>query len=167
MTDRKPIFRAEALEHRARLQVPGSLIKAGQRWTSWAFWALLSLVVLGIVAGSQIEIDRYALGTTATDSEGRVVVLVPAALAPEVAPGRPVTLDNTTATVVSSSTDLLYPSEVKKRYGIDVAVPSVPVLTSATAAQGDSGTARVLVESESLIVALIPGLKGLLGRGDG
>jgi hypothetical protein len=165
MTDRgETLFRAEALEHRAQAQTPGNALRVGPRWTRWAFWALLVLVIAAIAAASLIDIERYATGTTAADDEGRVVVLVPAALAPDVATGRPVTIGEHAGKVVSSGGELLYPPDVKDRYGVDVAVPSVALVTSTRAADTMPGTARVLVESEPAIVALIPGLKGLLGE---
>jgi hypothetical protein len=166
MTTGSDIFRTEALEHKQRPEEHGGLVRLGPQWTTWAFWGLLALVAVGLIAAAQVHIDRFARGATASDDKGRVVVLVPAALAPEVAAGRPVDLGTTKATVVSSGRSVLYPAEVKDRYGIDVAVPSVPVVTSATAGGDTAGTARVLVESEPLIVALVPGLKALFGDDD-
>jgi hypothetical protein len=167
MTERTDIFRPEALEHRARAEAAGNVVRIGPRWTTGAFWALIVLAVGAIVAASQIHVDRYARGATATDDAGRVVILVPAALAPEVASGRPVDLGGARAEVVSSGHSVLYPSEIEDRYGIDVAVPSIPVTTSARAGEETPGTARVLVESEPVIVALVPGLKALFGGDDG
>jgi hypothetical protein len=69
--------------------------------------------------------------------------------------------------VVSSGEEVLSPSEVKALYGIDVAAPSIPVTTSASADGAQAGTARVLVESENLLVALVPGLKVLFGDDGG
>lgn len=167
MSDRPTIFRPEALEHRTRGPRQGGVIRLAPRWTGWAFWALIALVVTALGVASQIEIERYASGTTTVDRHGQIVVLVPAALAPQVAPGRLVDLGTSTAEVVSSGDTILYPAEMKERYGIDVAVPSVALVTSATAADETDEAARVLVESEPLIVALVPGLKALVGAGDG
>lgn len=164
MTDRSGIFRPEALEHRRRPEEAGDLVKLGPRWTTGAFWLLLILFAAGLVAATQIRIDRYATGATAS-KDGRVVVLLPAALAPEVAPGRPVDLGRTTAEVVSSG-EVLDPSEINDRYGIEAAAPSIPLITSAPAGD-ERGSARVLVESENLLVALVPGLKVLSGSNDG
>jgi hypothetical protein len=163
MSDRPGIFRSEALEHRERGEAQGRVARIGPRWTGWAFWALLVLVTVGVIAATQIHLDRYARGPTATDAAGRVVVLVPAALAPDVTPGRPVDLGSSSAKVVSSTQSVLYPPEIESRYGIEVAVPSIAVVTSATATEGTSGSGRVLVESEPVIVALVPGLEALFG----
>jgi hypothetical protein len=163
MAKRPEIFRPEALAQRERADAAGSVVKLGPRWTTWAFWALIGLVLVGFVGATQIHIDRYARGATAIDERGRVVVLVPAALAPDVAPGRPVDLGAARAEVASSRTAVLYPPDIKERYGIDVAIPSVAVVTTAHGGDDTPGTARVLVESEPVIVALVPGLKALFG----
>ena len=166
MTDRPDIFRPEAIEHRKRPEAPGDLVRIGPRWTTVAFWILLLLFAAGIAVATQIQVERYARGPTASDALGRVVVLVPAALAPDVAPGSPVDTGGTTGEVVSAGETVLYPTEVKERYGIDVAAPSIPLVTSASNAEAEVGTARVLVEKENLLVALVPGLKVLFGDGD-
>jgi hypothetical protein len=162
MAQRDGIFRQEALAEHGKARVRGGVVRIAPGWTTWAFYALLALVGAALVAGSAIRIDRYAQGPTALDG-GRVVVLLPASLAPEVAPGRPVDLRGTEARVVEFRDAVVYPSEARARYGVEVSVPSVAVVTSATGAAAES--ARVLVESERAIVALIPGLEALFGSG--
>lgn len=166
MSERAPIFRPEALEHRASQRGPGDVVRVAPRWTSWAFYGLIALFVSSLVAASLIEIDRYATGTTTTDPQGRVVVLLPASLAADVAQGRPVDLGAETARVVSTGNRVLYPTDVRRIYGLDVSVPSVEVVTSAGGSDSTPGSARVLVESSPVIVALVPGLKALFGDED-
>jgi hypothetical protein len=120
-----------------------------------------------MIVATQIEVERFARGPTATDDQGRVVVLIPAALAPDVARGSPVDIGGTEAEVTSAGETVLYPTEVKSLFGIDVASPSVSLVTSAPADTVAAGTARVLVEKENLMVALVPGLKVLFGDDDG
>lgn len=162
-----PTFREEAVAHRSRRQGPGGLIKLSPGWTNWAFYSIIALFVAALIAASIIEIDRYADGTTVADPEGRVVVLLPAALAPEVDEGNPVELRTEEAVVVSFEDRVLYPPEIKRRFGIETGTPSVAVVTSADPAQAETGSARVLIESEPILVALVPGLSALLGGGDG
>lgn len=162
-----PTFREEAVAHRNRRQGPGELIKLSPGWTNWAFYSILALFLAAVAAASVIEIDRYAGGTTVTDPEGRVVVLLPAALAPEVGEGNPVELGAETAAVISFEDRVLYPPEIRRRFGIDTETPSVAVVTSADPSQAEGGSARVLIESEPILVALVPGLNALLGGGDG
>ena len=158
------LFRPEALEHRARQRGPGDVIRVAPWWATAAFYGLLALFLAGFVAGLVIEIDRYAAGPTATDDEGRLVVLLPAGLAPDVAPGRPVEIGRITAEVVSFEDPVLYPPDVAERFGIQVAGPSVAVVTSSDDDGG--GIARVFIEREPAIVALIPGLKAIFGSED-
>lgn len=163
MTDQQStIFRPEALEHRARRRDgAGSVVRLAPRWATTAFYLLVALFLAAVAAASVIEIDRYASGTTAMDG-GRVVVLLPASLAPEVAVGNRVELGAETARVASFKDEVLYPPDARERYGVEVAVPSVAVVTTA-GGHSETTSARVLVESDPVIVALIPGLEPLFG----
>lgn len=142
MTDREELFRPEALEYRQRPAEAGSVLRIGSRWTTWAFWTLLVLVIAGLVAATQIRIDRYVRGPVAASASGGAVALVP-------------------ASQLSGEGAVLSPRQVEERYDIVVSVPSVPIPVDRDIAAG--GTAKVLVESEPLIVALVPGLKALFG----
>lgn len=164
--DKSEIFRPEALEHRARQRGPGDLIRVAPRWTSWAFYALVAVFAGALVAGFVVDINRYARGPTTVATDGRVVVLLPAALAPQVAAGQPVDVAGTMGEVVSSLPGVLYPPQIARRYGAEVAAPSVAVVTSLEGAAAGEGIARVLIEREPMIVALIPGLDALLGDED-
>ena len=161
------IFRPEALEHRARQRGPGDVIRVAPRWVGIAFYLLVGLFVVALVVGLSIEIDRYARGQTASDARGRVVVLVPAALAPEVAPGSRVEIGDDRAEVISVGERILYPPEIRETYGLEVLAPSIAVVTSAQAASAPSGTARVLIEREPALIALVPGLAALFGDDGG
>ena len=165
MSDRAPIFRSEALEYRARMQGPGGVLRLGPQWTSWAFWVLLGLVLAALATTAIVDIDRYETGTTTRDTEGNLVVLLPAAAVPEVKPGALVDLGASSAEVVSSG-QALEPAEVTERFGLTVPAPVVPLTTSAPGGEA-SGLARVLVGSDPMIVALVPGLQALFGGGDG
>lgn len=162
-----PTFRTEALAARARSRGPGDPIRLSPGWTGWAFYLILALFVASVVALSLVRIDRYARGVTATDPAGRVVVLLPAAQAPEIERDSRVTIGDKTATAISSEDIVLYPTEIQERFGIEVTVPSVVVITSARRESVSGPAARVLIESEPALVALVPGLKALFGGGDG
>ena len=162
-----PTFREEAVAHRSRRQGPGELIKLSPGWTNWAFYSILALFLAAVVAASVIEIDRYADGTAVTDSGGRVVVLLPAALAPDVAKGSLVRVGAEEALVVAFEDTILYPPEILSRFGLEIGTPSVAVVTSARPDAIEAGTARVLIESEPILVALVPGLSALFGGDDG
>lgn len=161
------IFRPEALEHRARQRGPGDVIRVAPRWVGLAFYLLIGLFVVAVVAGLAIEIDRYARGLTASDARGRVVILVPAALAPDVAPGSRVEIGDDRAGVTSVGERILYPPEIRETYGLEVLAPSIAVVTSAQASSPPAGSARVLIEREPALIALVPGLAALLGEDGG
>ena len=162
-----PTFREEAVAHRSRRQGPGELIKLSPGWTNWAFYSILALFVAALVAASVIEIDRYADGAAVTDPAGRVVVLLPAALAPDVAEGSLVELGTVKAAVTAFEDRVIYPPEIQSRFGLEIGTPSVAVVTSAPPEEVDAGAARVLIESKPILVALVPGLNALFGGGDG
>jgi hypothetical protein len=69
------------------------------------------------------------------------------------------------ARVESFGNEVLYPPDVRERYGVEVAVPSVAVVTTAAAGGPIVEAARVLVESDPVLVALIPGLEAIFGDG--
>ena len=162
MKDRSAIFRPEAVESRARAQAPGGVVKLGPRWTRWAFWVLLGLVAAALVAGSQIEIKSWASGVTASDPGGRLVVLIPAGAASTVPPGRDVELGPASTKTVSGN-EILTPTEAQERYGVAVAQESLVVRTDLEAVEDIPATARVFLDSEPVLVALVPGLKALFG----
>jgi hypothetical protein len=138
------------------------VVRFDPRWTSWGFYLLAALLGAAVVAAALVDIDRYASGAAATDDAGRVVVLVPASLASDVKPGSPVVLGTQDVVVTGTEETVLYPAEIRRRFGVIVSVPSIAVLTSATGLEGPS-SGRVLIESEPVLFALIPGLKALLG----
>lgn len=161
-----PTFRTEALAHRSRTHRRPQMIELSAPWTNWAFYSVIGLFLAALVALSIIEIDRFATGAAAITPDRKVVVLVPAVLAPEVDKGNPVEFGSETAAVESFEGNVLYPSEIRERFRVEVTVPSVVVVTSARPRQADGATARVLVESQRAIVALVPGLKALFEGSD-
>ncbi|MDP9069210.1 MAG: hypothetical protein M3N53_12810 [Actinomycetota bacterium] len=160
------IFRPEALQHRARQSGPGAVVRVAPPWTTAAFYVLVLVFLAALVAVTTIEIERYARGPVGSDEEGRVVVLVPAAAAGDVAAGQRVDLGGSSAQVVSSGESAIQPPQVRTRYGVDVATASVAVITSAETSSTTSGSGRILVEREPVIVSLVPGLSSLFGDGD-
>lgn len=158
-------FRAEALAHRARSRGPGGLVKLSPRWANWAFVVIIAVFACALTAASLVNLDRYVPGVVAKEDR-RVVVLVPAAQVPSVPTGNPVEIGRRRTEVTHFDGQVLYPPEIRERFKINLSTPSVVVMTSARP-KGAGGEARVLVESEPLIVALVPGLKALFGGGDG
>jgi len=42
------LFRPEAVEHRARRRADGDILRNDRRWTRWAYWLVLVLVVIAL-----------------------------------------------------------------------------------------------------------------------
>jgi hypothetical protein len=78
------LFRSEALEHYARQRGLGDVLRAAPRWTKPAFWALLGLLALGLLASLLIQVGDDASGPARVQGDGRTVeaVLPDAARAP-------------------------------------------------------------------------------------
>lgn len=159
MSDRAELFRSEALAHRARPEGGGAVLRTSSLWASRAFWALLVLVGVALGLASQLQVERSVAGSPATDPRGRVVVLVPASEGREVGTGDPVRIGTSRARVISLA-PVVSGSEISDRFGVEMEGPAIPLLTDARTA---SGTARVVVGSDPILVALVPGLSGLLG----
>ncbi len=144
--DEGSIFRTDALEHRTQRAERGDVLRAAPPWTTWAFYALVGVFIVGIILASTIRLDRAVLGIAALDDSGRVVVLRPVGSLGDIAPGQVVQLGGISAEVVSFD--------------------GTVVVTSATGDRGVGMTARIIVGSDPAITALVPGLRTLLGGED-
>jgi hypothetical protein len=169
MADEPTIFRTEALEARAQAQghSEGDIVRFGPRWARWAFWVLIGLVAVALIAGSRIRIGRYATGPSTIGPGGSVVVLLPEASAADVTVGDRVDLGAVDTEVAAVEAVAMEPAEVRERFGIDVGLPSVAVVTSVGAGEASIGTGRVRVGTDPVLVALIPGLGTFFGGTDG
>jgi hypothetical protein len=56
MSEPEPLFREEALEYQARQRGPGELLRLSAAWLDWAYWGLLALVAIGLVAGLLLRV---------------------------------------------------------------------------------------------------------------
>jgi hypothetical protein len=79
--DADAIFRAEALEFRARgHDTPGRLVRLGSRWITWAYRVTLVLLAAAIASLWFIRTDESTSGPVAVDGRtGMVAALLPAA----------------------------------------------------------------------------------------
>ncbi|TQF17516.1 HlyD family efflux transporter periplasmic adaptor subunit [Myxococcus llanfairpwllgwyngyllgogerychwyrndrobwllllantysiliogogogochensis] len=66
MSDAQPppqkLFRQEALEHHARPEARGSLLRIVPGWTNAVWWLVVSLVVVGGVGLALVDVNDYARG---------------------------------------------------------------------------------------------------------
>jgi multidrug efflux pump subunit AcrA (membrane-fusion protein) len=69
------IFREEALEyHCLGGRAQGDLLRISSRWTNWAYWLLVAVLVAGSVYVVFGRINEYAIGTAIVRDEGRTIV---------------------------------------------------------------------------------------------
>jgi hypothetical protein len=93
MTERRPLFRQEALEFQAE-QPQGGVLRIQPPWVGWAYWIVLALVVAGVVVTSTVRTSETTSGPALIDVQERTfVALVPGAASPDLQPGQTVRLD--------------------------------------------------------------------------
>jgi len=69
------IFREEALErHFIGGRAQGDLLRISSRWTNWAYWFLVAVLVAGSIYVVFGRINEYATGTAVIRDEGRTIV---------------------------------------------------------------------------------------------
>jgi hypothetical protein len=95
MSERDALFRAEALEHRARArEAPGGVLRLGGRWLRWSYWLMLALVVAGIALAATIRTQESTTGPAVVDlRSGTFSALVPVAVAADLPRARTVRLE--------------------------------------------------------------------------
>lgn len=64
MTEKRPLFRPEAVEHHAKARSGGRPLDLRERRTLWLFRGLLAFVVLAVGLAFTIQVDTKAHGRT-------------------------------------------------------------------------------------------------------
>lgn len=77
MTEKRPLFRPEAVEHHARGRVGVRTLDLRQERTIWLFRGLLGLLAVALLLAFTIQVDHWAGATAVVDADGRTVRLVP------------------------------------------------------------------------------------------
>lgn len=160
-----PLFRAEALQHRATRSVSGDVVRAAPRWVTGSFYALLGLVVVAVIAASVVQIPRKARGLLVVDAEGRGVLLVSAAYVGDLEDTQTLDVEGRPTQILNMVHEKATPRLIERHYGADVTEPTTVLMVSARP-ENRSTSVSVVLAREPLAVALIPGLRALLG-GDG
>jgi hypothetical protein len=94
MTERPSLFRREALEFHTGQQRPDGVLRVDPRWTRWAYWLVLALLVAGVIVTATAHTSETTSGPALIDVQERTfVALVPGAASPELQPGQTVRLD--------------------------------------------------------------------------
>jgi len=173
------IFRQEALEHRARHRGPGDIVRAAPSWTRSAYWALLALMAVGVVASVIVRVDRFAGGPVVVrGGVARAVVpagagvKVGAALALQIT-GRP----RVALVVDAVGSETVDAEQATRALGL-AGAPSganlgsgrfvvVTAKVPAGSLDGLRGNASIRAGSEPFIVTLVPVLRSWFGGSGG
>jgi membrane fusion protein (multidrug efflux system) len=89
--DRSSIFRREAIEAHARPKSEGELLRLSPSWTSWTFYLLIALFLVGAVYSVAGTLNEWAAGPGLVVIDGRVPVVARSSgivLSVEVQPGQ-------------------------------------------------------------------------------
>jgi hypothetical protein len=176
MSERDALFRAEALEHRARARdAPGGVLRLGRRWLRWSYWLTLALVVAGIVLAAAIRTRESTTGPAVVDlRSGTFSALVPAAVAAELPRARTVRLElprGAVAVKVARAKPVGAGTPVAglpaPRQTAILLSGRLPTARSGTRAGATRRRARmtIVLRSERVGAVVIRQFKGMLGEG--
>jgi len=94
MTERRSLFRQEALEFQAGRPRQGGVLRIDPPWTRWLYWIVLALVVAGAVVSATARTTETTSGPALINVPDRTfVALVPDAASPDLRPGQLVRLE--------------------------------------------------------------------------
>ena len=93
MTERRSLFRQEALEFQAGRERQGGVLRIDPQWTRWLYWTVLALVVAGVVVTATARTSETTSGPALINVQERTfVALVPDAASPDLRRGQLVRL---------------------------------------------------------------------------
>jgi hypothetical protein len=171
--DPDAIFREEALEFRARgRDVPGSVVRLGSHWLSWAY--RVTLVLLGVAIASMwvIRTSESTTGPVAVDGRtGLVAILIPAAAGPDLTGSQNLTVvlsDRRSLRVTGLHAVLAADAAIKNAGFTPLKQPAILVTGQANQA-GPGKTlhaqATVILRSETVADVLARQFNAMLGQG--
>lgn len=153
MTERRPLFRPTAVEHRARARTTGRVLAWRDVRAARAFTALLALLALSVAGAALVPVEESATGTVYVgQGRGDAVVLLPIGAAARLKVGQAarVTIDREIATRVTAV------EAPRTENGVTYAVARVTIPAGGAA----KGKAVVVLARHPLAVALLPSLGG-------
>jgi hypothetical protein len=173
--DAETIFREEALEFRARgHDTPGSVVRLGSRWITWAYRMTLVLLAAAIASLWFIRTDESTSGPVAVDGRtGMVAALIPAAAGADLAgsPGITVVLPGGRSVLVTGLHTVLADAAAISNAGFTpLRQPAILVTgqfgQGAVSVPGAVRTrATIVLRSETLADVLARQFNAMLGQG--
>jgi hypothetical protein len=186
MTERPALFRQEAVEFHAGRARPGGVLRIDPRWTGWMYWAVLALVVAGVVVIVTARTSETTSGPALVSVQDRTfVALVPDAAASDIRPGLlvRVQLDGPAGRPLAAR---VLRAEVADRAAVRRAgfgwtsqasmlvtgvlaphadVASLPSSALSSASPRREGRAVVVLRSERMLNLFVQQMSGMLGGG--
>jgi len=93
MTERRSLFRQEALEFQAGRPRQGGVLRIDPPWTRWLYWIVLALLVAGVVFAATARTSETTSGPALINVQAQTfVALVPDAASPDLQRGQLVRL---------------------------------------------------------------------------
>lgn len=144
----RPLFRREAIEHRAKARAAGRVLAWRDRLAARAFIVLLTAVVASAAASYVLRVEESTSGTATRGATGDLVLLLPIGVARRLAVGQPVRIGAATTRISA----LAAPRTVDDvTYAVAHAPSPVgPVTVPATV--------RVVLARHRLAIAIVPAL---------
>ena len=180
MSERDALFRAEALEYRARgRDGPGGVLRIGRRWLRWSYWTLLALVVAGLLLATVVRTQESTTGPAVVDLRSRTFsAFVPLASAPELPQARAVRLDLPDGRLQVKVLQARPVNANTRTAGLPAPrqaalLLSGRVLSGGAAPRGDAMASRsdarltIVLRSERVGAMMLRKFKGMLGDGGG
>ena len=179
MTDRRSIFRQEALDAWARgRDAPGGVLRVGSRWVRWSYWLLLALVVAGLSVAWTTRTDESVTGPALVKGrDGSFVALLPAAADLNGARTVRIELDGLPGRSRLPATVLgARPADERSLARVGLRPSGQPAIlvtgllvapsgvASAPAATGLDARATVVVRRERVLTLFLRQLEGMLAR---
>ncbi len=180
MTERRSLFRQEALEFQAGPPGPGGVLRIDPRWTAWLYWIVLALLMAGVVGTATARTAETTSGPALINLPDRTfVALVPDAAAPDLQPGQPVRLqlngpDRRVLAARVRRAEVADQAAVRRAGFASSAQPAILVsgvlaadaeVASLPSSPGQEGRAVVVLRSERIVNLFLRQLRGTLGRG--
>jgi hypothetical protein len=179
MTPPSGLFRQEAVEFHTGQQQPDGVLRVDPRWTRWAYWLVLALLVTGVIVTATAHTSETTSGPALIDVQERTfVALVPGAASPDLQPGQTVRLDvqgleGPPLAARALKAEVADQAAIRRAGFPSSSQPAV-LVTGVLGPHADVGTlpsprhegrAVVILRSQTILELFLRQLQGTLGKG--
>lgn len=182
MTERRSLFRQEALEFRAGGPRQGGVLRIEPPWTRWLYWIVLGVLVAGVVVTATARTSETTSGPALINMQDRTfVALVPDAASRDLQRGQLVRLrpdgrDGRPLDARVFRAELADQAGVRRAGFASSSQPGMLVtgflaphgeVASSPSSPRNEGRAVVVLRSERVLNLFLRQLRGMLGGGGG